>query len=147
MKIETRLTILGDNQEISIELRDHRAGVTFLSMTLSPQDFCLAAFGRRALVHCEAEILHVGKLGKIQKIEEFTFRMPENVDWKEKKNVAKRLAAELCPEGWTPDLNFSSQGSFFLKKKNKKSEEWGKTVIRKWVDAETSESEAAEKKT
>jgi hypothetical protein len=58
------------------------------------------------------------------------FEVPKwNTDISDKEQ-AMELAKEHCPYGWTPDLYFNSQDSFFYKDKKR----FARTTIRRWVE-------------
>ena len=49
--------------------------------------------------------------------------------WTNKMIIEIQEIKKECPDGWTPDLHFSSQDSFF----HKDYELWARTKIRRWV--------------
>ena len=75
----------------------------------------------------EKQLRHIGK-----KMEHKSLVFELTQDAYRNKDMAKMMAADVCPEGWEPDLYFGSQESFFCKgRKN-----FARTTIRRWVEKE-----------
>ena len=134
MKInDTRITLLVNEDKISIRVRDDDAATTFLELSLTPEQFA-QALSRQVGVRCDSgEVYHPYRLGKLQENKRFTFPLPKDpVAYGKRAEVAYIAALEHCPEGWTPDKYFGSQGSFYTKDE----EPWARCTIRRWVERE-----------
>jgi len=130
-EIDSNIDILYSNGVINIRLYDDNAGVKFIDLELSPEDFCDATMGRLSRLRCKAEVSNLDKVGKTLKIDHITYKIDNNTIYNNDKReeLARTKAIENCPEGWTPDLYFGSQNSFT----HKGDELWAKCIIRKWV--------------
>lgn len=128
-RINARISILASYEDtITISVYDNDAAKTFMVLELTREQFINAAMNRQGLVEVRsATVQHLDKLGKKQVIGTHEFRISKYGDADE----AQRLVKKNCPEGWTPDLSFSSQDSFFV---DIDRNNWAKTIIRKWVD-------------
>lgn len=126
-----KITILfGGDEGMSIELRDGDAAETFARVVLTPEQV-VSAFSRLAHTPCkiELEYLKLDRLGKKLEVKMFEFPLHgQNVHLL--KGAVQREAVRCCPGGWTPDLDFRSQDSFF----HRDGQEWARTPIRRWVE-------------
>jgi len=127
--IDAKITILVSADYTTIELIDWRAGITFARVTLTPEQLS-SALSRRSHTDCIIELMGLNKIGKKHMCKTFEFPLPPDSEYHD-KGVAIITAQKLCPEGWEPDLNFSSQNSFFYKDKELR-QPWARTIIRKW---------------
>ena len=118
----------GDRERISIQICDDRAGIEFVEATLTLEQYALAISGQ-GYVPCEVEVQGLENVGKRLETDELEFRLGCSEYGGRRKEVAAQQAAERCPAGWTPDLYFGSQSSFF----RKDGETWARCTIRRWV--------------
>lgn len=131
MKIKNAtINIYVDNSyhrnEVRFDIKDENAGITFIKWTMTHVNFC-KALGKLAAVECDdLEVFKLDNLGKKQIHKKFEFEFPLDISIES----AKELAPKVCPKGWTPDLYFGKQDSFF--KKDNKS--WARCTIRRWID-------------
>ena len=132
-EINARISILSSYEDsINIVVEDKDAGVRFLVMSLTREEFVNAAMNRRACVDVsKTEVFALDKIGKKEEYKEFEFEIPTTTSLdKNQKEIAIEIVKKMCPEGWVPDTHFGSQNSFF--KKNGKP--YVRTMIRRWVD-------------
>jgi len=123
-----RITMLADRDNgFTIELVDNEASTTFVRVHLTADQF-MAAMARLGYTPCTIEVMALDRVGKKHEHKAFAFEMPE-CDWKSQKETAKRLVTQKCPEGWIPDIGFSSQNSFF--KNGDKN--MARTIIRRYI--------------
>jgi hypothetical protein len=130
MKVDAKITILASEDGVRIEIEDADANTTICEVTLSPEDFVIAAMARHACVRCVADVPFPERIGTKHenKYLEFPLSIQERVY--EDRNVSASADADLhCPEGWLPDYYFGSQNSFF----NKDGERWARCTIRRYV--------------
>lgn len=57
------------------------------------------------------------------------FELPE-ANYMNRKEVAIETIKTVCPDGWTPDLYFGSQNSFF----RENGKEYARVTIRRWIE-------------
>jgi hypothetical protein len=135
MKIKGAISILGNTDEVEIEIYDPQSRCVFVSLVLTPSEFCQAAFGRLVRIPCTILVDNLEKVGKELNLDKIRFELPKDYLYANKsdlKEKAEELAVKNCPEGWTPDLYFGSQNSFF----EKDGKLWAQTTIRTWVEKE-----------
>ena len=132
MKINARITILATyNDLITITIGDKDAGITFLDLELTREQFINATMNRLGCTEVKnAEVRGLEHVGKIQEFKEFSFVIPNHGSRSDNEQNARRMVIKLCPIGWTPDLEFSSSDSFY----EKDGKEYARTLIRRWVD-------------
>ena len=130
------VTLLVDGECILMHIEDVASGVRFLELRMTPEAFT-AALGRRAYCPAEARVRGLDRIGLQREQDEIIFPMPDDTDYRMKQTVAIREAMRECPDGWEPDLSFSSQDSFF----QRDGKEWARTTIRRWVEPETTKGE------
>jgi len=130
MKIEAQIDIRASYDDaILIEVRDKASGNIFLSMTMTREQFINATMNRLGCTEVkEAKVRHLERVGKEMEMGTLTFEIP---DFGYKGNLTEtiKLAHKHCPDGWIPDVSFSSQGSFFTGDDGKK---YARTTIRRW---------------
>ena len=129
MKIDATLTMLVSEEGARIEIRDEASSITFVRIHVKPDQFT-AALGRLCNVDCDvAEVFGLDNLGKKLEVSELVIELPESTDFHNRKQVAKMIANEKCPDGWVSDGYFNSQNSFF----RRGAKEFARTTIRTWV--------------
>lgn len=121
-----RVTILFGEYGMKIEVHDNDAGIRFLDISLTPEQ-TVSAFSRLSHTPCDVEVRNLNIVGKKQEHKEFVFEVSK--ESYHDKQEATRIAQDVCPEGWEPDLYFDSQGSFFVVD----SKQYARTIIRRWV--------------
>jgi hypothetical protein len=130
-----RLSILADAEDktVEIELQDEKSISTRITINI-PYDVFLTALGSRRVGQiCNVVFRKIEHLGKTRKHSDLTFKISDKGMYgDERKELAKKIAQEVCPDGWEPSLHFGSQNSFFYKD----GELWGHTTIFRWVDNE-----------
>ena len=122
---------------VSLTVRDDNSRTIFLRLEIDMQSFADTLTGL-ACVHCTGDVRGLDRIGKTEEIKQFKVDLPKSAKFRDKV-AAKKAVLEACPEGWTPDLHFSSQDSFFIKGNSIYSTEDDetvcvRTVIRRWVD-------------
>lgn len=132
MKLEDgRITLLVSKEEISIEIYDYNAGVPLAKIELSPEQFA-QALSKLTYTKCKSvEIINLEKIGKKEECKDFEFVISgsEEVYWKNREEIAKKVAKKKCPKGWKPVLYFNSRNSFF----QRENKWYAKTTIKKWI--------------
>lgn len=130
-----KITLLVSQESTSIEVKDSVSGITFLSVTLTPQQLS-SALSRLSYTDCEVEVYGLDKLGKTQEVENFEFEMPNDLDrWKgidfDKKIKMICFAAliDAKKEDWESDNYYRSQNSFF----DKDGKKFARVTIRRWI--------------
>lgn len=115
---------------IEVRLCDDDAAIEVATAKLSLAHFAAAVTGL-GHVDCEIETRGMEHVGK--KLETDTLELPMLPDSNRgDKEAAIAAAKRWCPQGWTPDLCFGSQNSFF----QRDGKLWARTTIRRWVDKE-----------
>ena len=126
-----RITILFGDDGLRIEVRDGKASTMFARIKLNQKQSC-QALSRLGHTPCKIEVYGLDKVGKKHENKTFEFEMPEKNEYlygDPQKALAVVTVKKVCPEGWEPDLYFSSQNSFF----EKNGKPWARTTIRRWV--------------
>lgn len=129
MEIENgRITMLLNDDGLSIELIDDNASITFARVKLNRGQTC-QALSRLAYTHCtKMEVRGLDRVGKKMEHKTLEFVMPD-CSWADKRQIAELEAKKQCPKGWVCSDYFGSQNSFF----RKDSVEYARTTIRRWV--------------
>lgn len=123
--MEGRISILIGTKETLIQVKDSLSGITFLKVKLTPEQLS-AALSMMALTECEFEVKELDKIGKKMQTAIHEFKLPWDRHFTKEEVIAE--AERTCPEGWTQDGYFGSQGSFFMKG----DEQYARVTIRKW---------------
>lgn len=121
-------------EEISLRLQDRASGIEFVDASFPLDKFMLALTGL-ACQDGKAELRGLHKLGKKMEMGTLQFPMPPDVGYSGREEIARKLAEELCPEGWESQGYFGSQNSFYTKD----GELWAQCTIRRWVEEEVNE--------
>ena len=124
---EGKITLLFEHENLIIELIDGLSSTHFAKVRLSAKQ-TMKAFSRLGYCPCEITVRNLDKVGKRMKHKKLEFEIPRDTESREKDAV--KLAKAHCPVGWTPDLYFNSQDSFFYKDKK----HFAKTTIRRLVE-------------
>jgi len=123
------VTILCSGDKVKIQVTDGESRCQFLDLEMDAAEFT-AALGRHAARPAKGVVCGLDKVGLIQENKSWEFEItPVGSFYHGRQEIARKAAKLSCPEGWTPDLAFSSQDSFF----RKGEEEWARTTIRRWV--------------
>lgn len=114
MKIDARITILGSHQDgsVTIEIEDRTSSTSFVTITMTAEQFIGAAMGRLGASQCECEVNHLERVGKKMEMSKLKFEI-QDCDYGDRDAAAVVAANRECPAGWTPDLYFGSQNSFY----------------------------------
>lgn len=129
------ISILVNSEYTTIEITDETASRMFVRVTLTPEQLS-KALSRLMSTPCEAEVMEnaLPVLNMKLEVKKLEFEIPKKL-WREHRNeTSEKLLAEIAhqkaPKGWTPDIRFSSQDSFFIKgEKN-----YARCTIRRWVE-------------
>ena len=125
-----RLSFYINDDGIWLEIRDATSGTLLIEGRVSEEN-TLKVLSRMG--HVEMSEAWAGSFERINKVmlmHELVFPVPGEGYGDGRKEEAKRIANEICPKGWVPDNNFSSQNSFFFKD----GQRFARTTIRKWCD-------------
>jgi len=115
---------------INIEVEDKDAGIRFLSLEVSFVEFsqALTGLGGRP---CKIEVHGLEHVGMQIERNTLEFVLPNDFpEYTGTKERAGELAKEICPEGWTPNIYFGSQNSFF----RKDGIRYARCQITRWVE-------------
>ncbi len=89
------------------------------------------ALSRLSHTHCKFEAFGKDNLGKDLEHKRLEFSYDDDGHYNHPtKAVLKELADKACPEGWSHDNYFNSQGFFFTRD----GKAWAQTRMRRWVD-------------
>lgn len=126
----SRPTWSDGRKAIVISVEDDDAGIQFLELEMSLEDFAECVTG---LHGCDANMKFRGleNVGKKQERDTIEFKMPD-CSYKEQEKIAYEQAKLNTPEGWIASSYFGSEGSFFTKD----GENWARTSIHRWVEKE-----------
>jgi hypothetical protein len=134
MKIDAQISIRADYDGfVTIEIYDKSSNTTFVNIKMTYEQYVNASMCRLANADVEhTEVMHLDKVGKKMEMQTFEFAIPPEYD-----RYAKNFISLICeyvktvaPDGWTPDLYFSSKGSIYS---NKDGVAYARTTIRRWV--------------
>lgn len=122
----TRQSRSNSDDVIVVSMKCADSGVT-LQAELSLEAYATASTGL-ARVECDLIIPNdIAAMGMMKVREPFHFPIAYH-----DKEEAKRLALELCPDGWYPELYFGSQNSFYYSG----SQLYARTSIYQYVEEE-----------
>ena len=129
-EIKAQVTLLCSGERIALEIRDKEAGIMFVDIEMSSEQFT-SALGRLAHVNVDKCIVRgLDKVGKKREVKEIEFELGKNVGYgDDRKRLAKKEATKNCPDDWTPRLYFDSQNSFFYKGEST----WARCHIERWI--------------
>lgn len=129
MKIDARISVIGSyDDEITISVYDKSSGSNFLELKLTREQFINAVLNRLSHTPVKEAIARLDYVGKKQEIESFEFELPDGCRYGDAES-AQSIIKNVCPDGWKPDLSFSSQDSFSIRG----DKLYAKTSIRRWV--------------
>lgn len=130
--IDASITICATYEDsIRITIEDRKAGVEFVELELTREQFINAALNRLGNTEVKKTIVRdLDRVGKKMEMGVFEFEIPEDISKfsEEEKEFAIKHATK-CPDGWLPDLGFNRQDSFF----NKDGKRYARTTIRRWI--------------
>ena len=104
---EGKITLLFDDDGLSIELIDGLSTTHFAKVRLNPEQ-TVKALARLGYCPCEIEVGGLDRVGKKLEHKKFEFEIPKAGEYYLDKDEAARLAKELCPSGWRPGRCFPS---------------------------------------
>ncbi len=116
--------------KIVISVYDDLSHQRFLDLEMTPEQFVNAAMNRMA--HTEmvsATLFNLERIGKKLETRNFEFELPDH-RFDKRVEIARETVKKVIPDGWTPDMGFSSQGSFFTRDEKP----YARTTIRRWVE-------------
>ena len=129
MKINGKITLLASEDGVSIEIEDEASSCVIVKGFLTSEQFC-QALGRLAHTKMkECAVYNLDIVGKKMELDKLEFPLSSD-DYTNNRELAQKEVHKYCPEGWKPDISFSSQNSFFYTKDNKR---YARTTIRRWV--------------
>lgn len=133
-EITVQITISATYDDlIRIDVHDKASSSAFLHLEMTREQFINATMNRLGNTDVKyASIRNLEILGKKLEMGSFEFELPDTIStYKDgHKKLIIELAKEKCPDGWLPDLSFSSQGSFFY---NDAGKQCARTLMRRWV--------------
>ena len=98
--------------DVTIELHDSDASITFAKVTLTAEQW-VSAMSRLGYTECKAEVFGVDRVGKTMRYKEFKFSLGKiDLIYSGRKELARKIVEVVCPEGWSPDTFFGGQDSF-----------------------------------
>lgn len=121
------ITFLFNKDGATLELQDESSSTRFVKIELTKEQI-LSVLSREAYVHCNIITNGLDRVGKKMTLKTLTFPMPPP-SCDDRNKIACDEATRNCPEGWIPDLYFSSRDSFF---RNGEGKEYARTTIRRW---------------
>ena len=124
---DAKISILFSEEGLHIKLYDNESVIKFCNIRLNKEQTC-EALARMFHTPCTMEVFELENVGKRRVSQPLEFEIHDRYD----KELLEGLAKECCPEGWTPNLSFNSQGSFY----RKNDIQWARTICYKWVDIE-----------
>lgn len=131
MEINGNITMLFNEDGLTIEITDSNACIQFLNIKLDSQKVC-QAFGRLANIPCNIQLNGIEKIGKKMEHKQMYFILEdENYDTREKSAYQKAL--KICKEeneGFIPENYFRSQNSFNFENDKKL---YARCTARRWV--------------
>jgi hypothetical protein len=116
--------------KIVISVYDDLSHQRFLDLEMTPEQFVNAAMNRMA--HTEmvsATLFNLERIGKKLETRNFEFELPEH-NYNNRLEITRETVKKVVPDGWTPDMSFSSRESFFTRDKK----EYARTTLRRWVE-------------
>ena len=130
-----RISMNITQEGVTIQMEDSDATVTFLEVSLTPEQFTSLLAGAYK-TKCEASVNRLDLLGKKHECKKFTFELPEKFNYEDRKGVNRlwllakdALHSEYMSE-WIPDKYFGSQNTF----ENKGGKQNCNVIIRRWVE-------------
>jgi len=130
-KINAQISLLFNREGLHLQVFDNDANVQFLEIYLNQDQTC-DALSRLARTKCmKCEVNHLDKVGLVREMEKLEFEIPSDsyLENRNRHNTACEIAKKVCPKGWTPELYFDSQDSFFFKD----NKTFAKTSRYRWV--------------
>lgn len=127
---DAKITMLFNENGATIEVHDRTSALTFIEIELNQEQVC-RILSRQGYVECKnVEVFNLDRINKklVHKPFEFKIGAKNITYYKDEKKIAQETLVKVCPDGWTPDLSFDSQGSFFTKDGIR----YARTTIRKW---------------
>ena len=121
----------GDGSKyISIRIKDKCSRISFVDIRIGYAEFTEALTGMSEM-ECELITRGLQNVGKQKETMPLEFLVcPKGNPIGDRKKVAKDLAIANTPNGWTPDLYFDSQKSFY----HEGTELWARTNIYRYVE-------------
>ena len=130
LTIKTRFSILATDGIVEIEFQDDLAVNSRIVAKIPYDDFLTALGSRLVGQECDVELINPDKFGKKREHSIIEFKVADKYEYGKSEELAKEKVGAACPDGWEPDMYFSSQNSFF----RKGEEMWARTSIFRWVD-------------
>lgn len=119
-----------DDGKIVIIVHDDASSTPFLELTMTFEQFVNAAMNRMGYTQVASATLHnIERVGKKLETRNFEFELPDH-RFDKRVEIARETVKKVIPDGWTPDMGFSSQGSFFTRDEKP----YARTTIRRWVE-------------
>jgi hypothetical protein len=128
MELQGKISVFINREQTDIEVTDESANVTFLRITLTPEQLS-AALSRQMRVDCKIRVVGIDKIGKKHENKTIEFEIPSNLLNSLNETELHKTAQSLLKDGWVADKYFSSQNSFF----KKDGVQYARCTIRRWV--------------
>lgn len=131
MEINGKITFLVDIDRTTIKIIDDDAGITFIEITLTPEQLS-SALSRLAYTNCKkVEVRNLDNVGKQRENKRFEFKLPDEFQREYYSVKAKIIEyAKTIIDDWILYDSFNSQDSFFVKD----GIWWGRCTIIRWVE-------------
>lgn len=115
LEIDGRITLLINRDKVLIQLHDPKARIEFAEVEIDPVSF-VEAMSSLAERPCKITLAGLENVGKVKEQKPLSFEMkcPTHL-WDEHKDMAKAMAENRAPKGWTPNTYFGSQNSIVYK--------------------------------
>ena len=126
--IDGEITLLFNDNGMTIEIHDQAANVTFAKVNLNNKQ-ALQVMSRLARTDCEIKVFGLDKVGKQVESKPFEFELPRKryqMSELEVANIAKEL---LKDSSWIPSTYFGSKDSFF----DRDGKPYARTHMKRWV--------------
>jgi uncharacterized protein YggL (DUF469 family) len=128
MELKGKITIRFSREQTTIEIKDDEANVTFVKVTLTPEQLS-AALSQQMHVDCSVEVHEIEKVGKKHENTTLEFEIPSELANSIHSEELQKIAQSMLSDGWIAENYFRSQNSFF--KNNNK--QYARCTIRRWV--------------
>ncbi|QGH72887.1 MAG: hypothetical protein [Podoviridae sp. ctrTa16] len=128
-EIKPSLTFLVNREHTTIEIKDDSSRALFFRGQLTPQELS-EALSRMCATKFKGEVMNLCKVGKTHECKRFSFCISRELYSSRNEEEIYKAALSVVPDGWTPDMYFNSQDSFFIDNDGK---HYARTTIRRYV--------------
>lgn len=130
-KFNAQISILASYDDlIKITIHDKDASLDIIELTLTREQFINATMNRLSNTNVNSSIAYgIENLGKKLEMGTLTFEIPKPIMHSDSSDKSlQKLALKHTPEGWYPDMGFSSRDSFFTEN----GKYYARTTVRRW---------------